>query len=79
MQKTLIVLKALFQGIPIKNKNSTIVCSENDEIAIKIDDEKCYTIEWPINDFIKFCNKMSDDEIAILAAELALNKQPNWH
>lgn len=76
--KALILLKALLMGIQVNDKNGQTYCmSINDEFGTKITtsqkEELLMIQDWSLNWFIKFANQLSDDEIAIIAAQIALN------
>ena len=74
-----IVLTALMNGIEIQGDHGMIYCmSEDDKFGIKMkndEGEDCVMItDWSLNWFIKFCNELSELQIAQLAANLTLNK-----
>jgi len=76
--KALILLKALLMGIQVNDKNGQTYCmSINDEFGTKITtsqkEELLMIQDWSLNWFIKFANQLSDDEIAIIASQIALN------
>lgn len=74
----LIVLKALLMGIQINGKDGQTYCiSINDEFGTKIttsqQEELLMIQDWSLNWFIKFANQLSNEEIALLAAQITLN------
>ena len=86
-EKSIIVLEALFNGqeleveisVGIKHKIALIDNSLK-IIALKSDDslnnfEEVYlSCDLSINSFIDMCNKIPDKDVAIICANLALNK-----
>jgi len=84
-EKSIIVLEALFQGqeieLEITPKIKHRITMDNDElkiIALQVSkdsqEEVLLGCQLEVNEFIKICNKLSDEEISIIAANIALNK-----
>lgn len=75
-----IVWRALILGYPIKLDGDVMALVDN-SLAIKAreDEEEItwITYDMPLNDFIKKCNKLSDEEIDSIAMNTALNKFKN--
>lgn len=62
-----IVLRALRHGLQVKD----MVMSEDGEVATVLQDG-CVVIPWDINDFIKWCEKIPEEDIIAIAGSLAL-------
>jgi len=92
-EKTLIVLEGLFVGqeieLPMINhqkdkiallKDKQLYFVNDDQYQIKNGERTPIAIgldSFSINDFIKTCDKLTDDEVAIIAANTALIKTNN--
>lgn len=76
---SLIVLKALLLGIKIKHNGDTICMSENNQIGIQLDypSDQMYMVDWSFNWFMMFCEKLPEQQIVELAAQIALNEMKN--
>ena len=79
--KPRIVLKTLMNGLPVEYNGQTYYMSEDYEICMEMDRfrngefiGKYYApIDTSIGSFIKWTNKFTNDDIALLAANLTLN------
>lgn len=70
----LIVLSALLEGMSIKTDSIYNICmSEDNYLCYKIESQ-LFQADWDFNGFIKFCERMSEEEIVCLAASVALKK-----
>jgi hypothetical protein len=82
INKSIVVLKALFDGFPVKIGNYTYCFSDNDELCIEA---QKYTdgnesnkelillkVDYSLNDFIKLCETLTDEEIFILGTNKVL-------
>lgn len=76
--KALIVLKYLLQGGEIKDQGFTFCMSENDELCWNGTTEEktplLFKADWNFNGFIKFCEKLSHEEVAVMAMDMALKE-----
>jgi hypothetical protein len=78
---SLIVLKALLNGISIKIETGHTICmSEDNKLCYEMlveqfpSELKLFQADWDFNGFIKFCENMPEQEICNIAASLALSK-----
>ena len=76
--KTLIVLKALFHHIPIQVGPRTYSLKEiptsglpQFAITVKAGDDEWMEYNWSMNWLVNFSDKLSDDELQTLAAQVA--------
>jgi len=70
----LIVLKALLNGFTVKDGDHNLICSENNEIGVKINDDQMITVDYTLNGFIKFCEKLPEAQIIELVYQLGMNE-----
>lgn len=78
---SLIVLKALLNGMSIKiDTGHTICMSEDNKLCYEMlveqfpSELKLFQADWDFNGFIRFCENIPEEEIVSIAASLALNK-----
>lgn len=85
MRKTTTVLKSLKRGLPVKLDGYSLVM-EDDAIWIMAEkyqngelvDNVLLSYDIPINHFIKSCEALSDEDVALLNMNIALNER-NYH
>ncbi len=86
-EKSVIVLEGLFQGQEIAlqilpNEKLTVGLSEDNRLyfnGVRVSNGTNYEtvpllLDMSVNEFIKVCNKLTDDEVAIIAANTTLTK-----
>lgn len=83
MNKTILVLKALDAGLDVSTKEGHRLCfSENNQLGILVNrenqngskEEQLLLVDWSLNWFIDFCEKLPEETIFSLAASLAIMK-----
>lgn len=77
--KALIVLKYLLQGGEIKDQGFTYCMAENNDLCwVASFEGKCpgslFKADWTLNGFIKYCEKLSDEEVTVMAMDMALKE-----
>ena len=72
------ILQYLYEGNTIKIDGYTYCMSENNEVGVMVYDEnmisneKMLLVDYSLNDFIKICDKLSNEDIFILCANKVL-------
>ena len=83
LRKPIIALKKLYSGGTVKIDDYEYIMCEDDELCIKCqsynsehpEGKDCYLkTDMSLKTFIKLCNKISDDDIFITGAEIALRE-----
>lgn len=78
--KSLIVLEALLMGIPVTLSGYECHLISN-QLCIPMYDEhgneqdKMFGLQMPLHGFLNYCDALPDDEIAIIAMNVGLNKE----
>ena len=85
--KPVAIIKAMLQGIPMKVLDWTFCFDENLNLCVEAEklvfkgkdlepapEKVLLRVDWTVGEFVRYCNRLSDDEFAILCANIALNK-----
>ena len=76
----LIVLKALYQGIPVPDPEGNLYYFLNgaDEFGFQYESERggeqMHLADWSLNWFLSFCDKIPEETLISLAAAIALQE-----
>jgi hypothetical protein len=78
-EKSVIVLKSLLNGVPVRKGTSTYILSEDFKLCLEAEDTKGNTKLLVVNlgielsDFILWANSFTDEEMFLVVANYSLN------